>query len=448
MKNIILLMALFIVQQGLYGQSDSRDVLAVQGAPGNSYNWHSNLDLMENDGYNFRRAFSLSDFNSGLTIGENVATLDDGVDLPIHNYTNVLGLGHDTGGLAIRGLKVQNNKITGQILVGTPNQGSRFLLGLHSSGDGNGNTDLENFVTNMEDWLGGIVCPSCNKTTRLKQYITGMKNQPYSYGAIYDPNSYYALLPEVDHNTTAVIWGDAGDQTLGHFLGSNGGPLPGDNVDLQECLDRLIAEKEAALELDKELLIVSKVSSYFSNYLKVIGGIVSAKGDIGKILAKGGEYIERASDTFIKEIRAQEKLDKEFKELLICSLANQRLEAQWRAYVVGGEDNVVSTFVESPDFDEELCNYWSYQCQYNSYHPDHNTFCENQVMYCGQNVYQLVFVENDFVYSKTEQQIPNLSRTFKIDANHFQEQQWARNRVPLERLYSGNEGPEFKVPKF
>ncbi len=113
MKNIILIVAFFIIQQGLYGQIVPRDILAAQGAPGNSYNWNPEINNMKADGYQIRPAFSIDYFSQSVTIAENVTKFDAGINLPIHNYTNVLGLGHDTGGLAIRGLKAQNDKITG-----------------------------------------------------------------------------------------------------------------------------------------------------------------------------------------------------------------------------------------------------------------------------------------------------------------------------------------------
>lgn len=230
-------------------------------------------------------------------------------------------------------------------------------------------------------------------------------------------------------------------------MGSRGGVQSTSNVDLQECFDRLIAEKTAEIDRDEEILLIEKTSSFFSNVLNFISQVYDSKGDVSKILKASSTYINDYSEDLVKEIRAQDKIDKEIQDLLICNLANQRLEAQWIIEVQGESSEFTSTLVESPDFDEELCEFWTYQCQYASYHPDHNTFCENQNMYCGEYIYQLQFEENDFVYTRSEQTIPNLARTYRIEANHLQEQQWDRNKVPLEELYSGDLGPVFRVPK-
>lgn len=68
-------------------------------------------------------------------------------------------------------------------------------------------------------------------------------------------------------------------------------------------------------------------------------------------------------------------------------------------------------------------------------------------MYCGEFIYHLEFEQNDFVYTRSEQIIPNLANTYRIVANHLQEQQWGRNKVPLMELYGGFIGPAFSVPK-
>jgi hypothetical protein len=275
-------------------------------------------------------------------------------------------------------------------------------------------------------------------------------------GAINDPNSYYNLLPEVDHSTTAVIWGDASGQTLGHFLGSRGGVQYTSNVDLQECADRLREYAESDIAVEEEIKLINNTLGILPSLLEFIGGVFDrGRDDDGNLnpfnpSALWGlvsELISSNTETLIRDIRARHEIDRAIQDLMICELANQRLEAEWIIKVMGEPTGLAEEIIENPNYDAALCTSNTYHCQYNQYHPDHATFCLNQELYCHETVYRLVFEENDFVYTRTEQTIPGSLHEFRIEANHLQEQQWQRNQVPLMELYSGARGMEFHVPK-
>lgn len=446
MKKTTIFIAVLFLCQVLVAQPIPRDVLAVQGAPGNSYDWHPEINQMRSNGYQIRDVFSTLYFSIQNTVPINVLNLDLTVNNPTHNYTNVLGLGHDTGGLAIRGLRQANPSVVGQILVGTPNRGSNFLRELNNNAVGE-LSSIENFVNTIDEWKGKVECPECNKTALLLQYLDGIKGEPYSLGAINDPNGYYALLPAVDHATTAVIWGDAVGQTLGHFLGSRGGVQYTSNVDLQGCADRLRAIAESDIALEEEIRVIELTTGFFANFLSLLGTALTENVTPGQLVSAGSDYVRNQSELLIADIRARRDIAKDIQDLLICELANQRLEAEWIIKVQGRPTGLVDVVVVNPNYNEELCRQNTYQCQYNSYHPDHATFCQNQELYCHETVQQVTFEKHDFVYTQTEQTIPNLPNQFRIEANHLQEQQWERNQDPLMRLFSGNVHPAFHVPK-
>jgi len=447
MKNLIIITACFFLCHILVAQpTPPKDVLAVQGAPGNSYDWQPEINVMRNNGYLIRDVFSTIYFSTSNTVPVNVTALDETVKIPYHNYSNVLGMGHDAGGLAIRGLRQDNDDITGQILVGTPNRGSNFLRELNNNEVGD-LSSIENFVNIIDEWKGGVECPDCNKSELLLEYLDGIKNEPYSFGAVNDPNAYYNLLPEVDHSTTAVIWGNAEGQTLGHFLGSRGGIQYSSNADLQDCADRLRDYAESDIALEEEILLINETRSFFARFLNILGAGKDPEFSISSIIAAIAENIETKAQELIAEIRAEHEIDQQIKDLMICELANQRLEAEWIVKVQGEPSGLVPVEVENPNYDEGLCTSNTYNCQYNQYHPDHATFCLNQELYCHETIYQLQYEENDFVYTRTEQTIPNSLNEYRIWANHLQEQQWERNKVPLMELFNGDRGPAFEVPK-
>lgn len=460
MKKLIAITAVSLFLCHTIMAQPERDVLAVQGAPGNSFDWEPEINAMRSAPHNYRirSVFSILYFSNQNTVPINVVELDRTIKFPLHSgpsYANVLGLGHDTGGLAIRGLKETNSDVTGQILVGTPNRGSNFLRELNSD-NASELSPIENFVKNIDEWKGGVDCPECNKTELLLEYLDRIKDQPYSFGAINDPNSYYNLLPEVDHSTTAVIWGNAEGQTIGDLLGSTGGVQYSSNVDLQGCADRLREYAESDIALEEEIRIINSTLGILPSLLELIGGIVDrGHGDGGNVnpfdprtlWELASELIKSNTETLIADIRARHDIDRDIQDLMICELANQRLEAEWIIKVMGEPTGVQQETIENPNYDAALCTFNTYNCQYNQYHPDHATFCLNQELYCHETVYIWVFEENDLVYTKTEQTIPNSLNEYRIWANHLQEQQWQRNQGPLIELYSGNRGPAFEVPK-
>ncbi len=457
MKHIIILSTILIgISIDIFSQIP-RDVLAVPGTYSSSYDWHPEIDVMKNtDKYLIREAFSkIKDANGNYpyfdwkaTIAENVNKLNFTVNNPVHNYTNVLGLGHDVGGLALRGLKEINSKVTGIILVGTPNRGSNLLRDLQSpEGD---SSKIEKWLALLNSWKGGVECKDCDKTKHLIDFVRAFKNENYGKGAINDPNSYYNTLPNPDPNTTAIIWGNAGEQKLGTFLGSMGGINPSSFVDLEGCAKKLKEIREAHLKEKKLQQKIDRITGFFSIFTSFFS--VTAKdttNTIASIITKVGNFITTTTDVILKDIKTSKEINEEERNILICEIANQRLEAEWKLRVIGGTSQLKKSLVNGPNYNAQLCQEYSYQCQYNQNSPAGQTYCYYASLYCQQTINTLVADPTDLVFTKTEQTHPSVpaNKTFElINVNHFQEQAYDNNRIKIKPLFDYTYGPYFHVP--
>lgn len=127
------------------------------------------------------------------------------------------------------------------------------------------------------------------------------------------------------------------------------------------------------------------------------------------------------------------------------------LEAQWVINLSGGSPTFTYTYVEGPQYDEELCEFYSYQCQYNSMHPDHASFCYYaEDVYCLQEELTITYEPHDFVYSKTEQtlaELENSNHQIRIEANHFEEQSYLKYQNRYDDIFQGSFYSPFVIPQ-
>jgi len=432
-------------------QAQERNVLGVPGVEHMSDDWHPHFNEMRQQGnYHINEVFSQQWFSTQSTIPINVGNLDLTVKNPVHSYVDVLGIGHDVGGLALRGLTETNNQIDAQILVGTPNRGSNFLRAVNYNQTGPSN--IEKWLQNIARFQGDVECPECGKREMLLEFVERIKGQPYSLGAINDPNGYYSTLARPDEDLTAVIWGDAEGQTLGDFLSAStfASPIP-----FRECREELVAIKQAEIR-NKELgLVIDQINGGFFGILKKIFKTIKdiiedPEGTLIGAIESVWQVVDSTSETIKSQIEKLEDITDERRNLLLCELVNQRIEAEWVLTIMQGGSELAEQVIEGPDYDPELCEHYTYQCQYNTYHPNHASFCYFAEVHCAQTVIELVPEVNDLVYTRTEQTIEAwpIDMQFRIEANHFQEQLYSYNRVPIDILFTTPGLEPFHVPRY
>ena len=450
MKNIILYITLITIlyaNASVFAQQSRRDVLSVRGGVHLSDDWLPHMNTMRTVGqYRIRDASPFGFLDLTVEIEPNVGNLEEAIEQPIFNYQNVLGLGHDVGGLALRGLMERNPKITGNILVGTPNRGSLFLRGINANGPDN-LSRIEKFLVDVEEIIKDDECPQCGKRKKLLRFIESVKDQPYTEGAIYDPNSYYNFLPRPDMSTTAVIWGNAGEQTLGDFLSAETGIL--NPIDFRKCREEAVALTEAEIRNDELVASANAVKRGFLGLMKsLFTTLVTNIRDPLKLIIEVTKKVSEKSDDIIKSIDELKEVSDKRKKLLKCELVNQLIEAQWILNLLQGNSGIVTETLASPDYDPVLCEKYTYKCQYNTMDPNNVGFCVLRDKYCGQTITYFNPEPNDLVYAKSEQTLHNwpIDLEIEIEANHLEEQRYDKNRDAIDDLFSRS-GTVFFVPR-
>lgn len=463
--SIIYLLVLFTTfSTAQIEQVKPRDIIAIKGSAASSYDWHPEINKMKAlDNYKVRDAFSNMFYNLNGTVPENVENTDDMVNettgVPSnYNYNEVMAWGHDVGGLVARGLRNENPKVNTLLLTGTPNQGSNLLRDIIGSLPNSTQIPLETWLDNLKDWKGDAKCPDCDKPQKMIDFIKRLKqNSKFLAGGQNDPLAYYQFLPNPDPATTIVLWGKASQQRLGDFLGSMGGISEESFVDIEGCANRLKAIRQAKLENLKLISQIDNVSNFFTFIKNFLFKLLNpAKDKEGKTIVPSVtsivkfliDEIKRKSEELITQIKENEAIDKETKDLLLCELTNQRMEAEWLHRIMSGTGQITITYVPNPTNDASKCTFYDYQCQYNSQHPNHASFCYYADLYCPDKVFGIVTEDNDLVYTRTEQNLPiPVKYTGKMDnTNHFQEQQWSRIKPHVDPYFLNKLDP-FHIPK-
>lgn len=444
-----------------------RDIIAIRGSAATSYDWHPEINKMRTiDRYHVRDAFSNIFYNLNAAVPVNVQNTDDMVNettgVPSNfNYNEVMAWGHDVGGLVARGLRIENQKVNTLLLTGTPNRGSNLLRDIISNQSTNSTlVPLETWMEDLQKWKGDDVkCPDCDKPQRILDFIERLKdNSDFLQGGQNDPLGYYQFLPDPDPSTTIVLWGQANQQKLGDFLGSMGGISNSSFLDLEGCSRRLKIIRQAKLDNLKLIRQIDQVNGFFGtikNFLQFTL-LKPEKDKDGKItwpsltniLSKLIDQIKTESTKLIDNIKQDEVIQKETRDLLLCELANQRMEAEWLHRIMSGTGQLTTTYVPNPTNDPVKCTYYQNQCQYNSQHPNHASFCYYADLYCPDVYFGIVTEENDLMYTRTEQTLSsNVKYTGKMDnTNHFQEQQWERIKPHVDPYFLNKLDP-FHIPK-
>lgn len=434
-----------------YAQTNPRDLLLVPGATSTSYSWDYFAASIKNPvssgggAYKIREVFSPLVYNGNGTVETNGAIINDMLNTPTKNYNNVLAIGHDMGGLALRATNFE--KISGQILVGTPNNGSRLITDVVVSSSSV--LKFEKFIDQLVDARGGVVCDDCNKIDNIKKLIKEMKeNSDGLYGGAYDPNfGLYNLLPV--HPNTIVIWGNADGQGLTNLISNSSGLS---DTQLKACelnKKKLRASVVKELKTDRIFNRINEVSSVVNNVLSII---ITRKSSEGlNIISDISSKISSLVTAIKEEIETTKKINEAQRQQLICELFDTALESEWKLKVSSG--NIEEITVEENELVcQQLiaefnnggfpCDNEPYICSYT-----YNMYQQQIAANCGYSYLQIE--PNDLLYTRSEQCFSNSLNipTYEIAANHFQEQKWEYNRPVLDPIFSGSLGAAYVIPK-
>jgi hypothetical protein len=460
-----------------YGQNTTpRDIIAVPGHLSISAQWSgflSEIKVLQPKGYVYRNLYSSLPSITILPSSQQATAISSMISNPGPNQQsgqNVLGLGHDVGGLALRGASDIDNRLTALILVGTPNNGS-FLLQDILNGAGDGNVGgFELLLKNLQAQRGSAECPNCNKVDNLQRMINAMKiNSAALENNANNINGYYNGVGAPAN--TVSIWGNAGTQTINQLIGAQGGSESTSNVNLQECANKLqsdlkddIKNEQVRLQVNKVTGFLSFISSLFTN----VGTIVTPewkekKGPdgntildpitkavklfqvwpgVGVVLSTITSFITAEAQKIRDNIDALKVLDKKKADLLKCELFDALLEAQWRIKVVQNQGTLEFSAVNA-----KLCEELTYKLDnYSGSDAGEIRLIRQKNAACAA-INSFIPEPSDLVYTKSEQILTG-KPFYEIAANHYQEQKWSHNSNVLAPLFDGTaQGLAYKIPK-
>jgi hypothetical protein len=457
-KYLILNIILVIAIVNLYGQ-DRRQILGMPGPPSTSNLWDSYINQLGSlppPAYKVEPLFDLGVYSYNSTINTNVNNWINALNVyesQGKNVENVLGLGHDVGGLVLRGLS-NDDRITANILIGVPNRGSNILKEIIL----NDASELNDYIAKLVAARGGVVCDDCSKVTLLDRMIKEMQvNENLLKGGATAPlTGYYNNAPI--HENTVVIWGNAGNGGIHSLLGSNS--FLG-NVDLVACQKNKKAIWMKETRKLERLRVISRITGIVNIVSSLFSITVPIKDENGKVTGnqidplKGFSTILSIANGIKADMEATSRIRDEIRKQLICDIFDNALEAAWKLTIADGK---VEWFTTPPNPIE--CEKWWEMypqgvvntpctdpdprvCEYDIYCPS----CWDEYnLYCNGTQYSQL-EPSDLLYTRTEQTIEGHQPTYEIFAAHGQEQSWSFNGSVTFPIFDGSLGAAYQIPK-
>jgi hypothetical protein len=388
-----------------------RNVLAVPGAYPTSFLLDRYVNTLSNTppigpGFKIEPIFDLGVYVRESGLEDNIKRLDlMPQDFPNFNFDNILGIGHDVGGLALRG--TTNLKITGKILINVPNNGSGLMQSFFYPTSKQ--KEPMSWIDDLERMSDYEECGYCDKIENIKKYIENiLLSEPMLKPASNVPDEYVRSLTKPDPSNTAVIWSNANGLTLSDLLGRNNGLGP---VDLQACAEDGIASSFGRIAHD-----------FLMNAINGIAGINEISIS---------ERINRINGA-----------DRNTRKNIMCRLSDKKLESDWRLRIVQDKVTYIS---ETNSSSCESLNKETFKALVSNF----LTPNEADVLYFTycEPTYSISVIEpTSLLYSKSEQTLGNEYVTKEFKGTHY-DPIIIDNYPFLLDFFEGKYGDAYKLPK-
>lgn len=454
MRNFFVLMLCFFCKLiAMSAQGNARDILWITGpSPSSPSSWTKAKFQAQAANYKFNAVnifpYEFSPLSNSVPnwAGELNTRLSN------QNNSDVLGIGHDAGGLVLRYMsQLQSSaNLSAMILDGTPNQGGEIFRKLTRDPQ---SPSLESEAQRLvKDALAYRTlaqnCNGCQTINRTQDFVSQFALSNVSE---YYRNNLMPGSPTIEGLQTptipyAVIWGnETEDMPLTRLMSSwgNAGVTGADNG-FVDCLSNELIQR-----------YVTADQKFVVSTLRVIAQL---SGAISKLKAtqpqSAAGVIESLLNAAANQLQATFDLLNEHREIVECELVHVALNARWNLML--GSYQVKTESVEVPNCSVFL------NCEdcWNQYSIDG----DDQVLgyclsVCGQeecdgttivtNSY-LVPEPSDVLLTKTEQLLTGAEKTYEaVGCNHLQEPFWeyAPIRDAFTDLFNGGAGAAFVVPK-
>jgi pimeloyl-ACP methyl ester carboxylesterase len=431
MKQISLL---FFALLSNYIIAQDRNTLWLGGIGATSSRWEKAIKAAEDGGYQFNEVntFNYAPQNNGVA----GSATQMNAEMEANNVNNVLGIGHDGGGIILRQMaKAPNNKLSALILDGVPNQGSKVLQKMLPI---SGQNDMQLLVDRVLAFKSNANdCNACRIVEAFQKWVNDVNVHQQKYQE-YLPSSPIISNLGTPNIPYAVIWGNESEDalTLTRLLGSRSNSvLEGNDTDYLECYKDEIRDRQAAIN-----------AAFLDG---IVQSVITAAEAVGKFLDPTpniGSAVATSIKTIHEGIKAVRNRDKDLAELLECEMVHQGLNGYWNLIVSDGNYTPVTTegtlefdccetcYGETDSQVQGYCFSWCMGLEY----PCTNTFITTYYQY------EL----HDGLLSKSEQLLDGAAKVYEAKkVNHFQEQFWSQQPIKdaFVDLFNGNAGIAFRV---
>ncbi|MBX2891431.1 MAG: hypothetical protein KF734_10920 [Saprospiraceae bacterium] len=432
-------LALFGLTTTLNAQN--RNTVWLGGNGATSTSWDRAITAAENEGYDFNE---INTFFYAPHINGVVGSADQmNTQLVNENRTDVLGIGHDGGGIVLRQMaKSQGSRLSALILDGVPNQGSQVLKKMLPAGTNNQMNDLIAQVLAFKS--NANQCNACRIVEAFQDWINDVNANEEKY------REYQPDHPVINNLGTpsipyAVIWGNEDEDALvlTRLLGSRAqAVLWGDDTGYLECYRD---EIEDGRQLINDRFVDGIAQS-----------IITAAEAVGKFLKPGdgplplpnfAAGVANALKSIHQKIQAIRNRDREMAELLECEMVHQGLNGYWNLIASDGYTPVITHVTEEYDCCETCYGEPDAQVQGYCF-----AWCMTLEWPCTRTytVTHYTYEPHDGLLSKSEQLLAGAAKTYEAKkTNHFQEQFWSQQPIKdaFVDLFNGGAGAAFQVPK-
>ncbi|RMG88373.1 MAG: hypothetical protein D6714_00845 [Bacteroidetes bacterium] len=359
------------------------------------------------------------------------------------SFENILGIGHDYGGLVLRGMADGSNALTAVILDGVPNQGSNAIrFAIESEGTA-GLSKAQAVIKGVQAIKGGDDCSDCQLVETFETWINELKANEAVFSQM-TPNSdviqtLNQTLPTVPY---VILYGTKESFSITSLMSSFFFPNTGDDDHFTRCyLETLQRERQDA----KDAIVLETIDNtlgFFAGTLNLFKEILENGGALTGIT----EHILSKKTEITDQIRAIQEKEKELARILRCELANQLLATEWQLALTENGPFLTEIVENVPTYNECLA-----QCEAEGWEDFALYFecipnCQNNVT----TVEVLVLQENDGLLTQSEQLLEGAVAAYHLEnSNHFQETKRS-NPVLMDHLqdiFDGAAGAAFVVPQ-
>lgn len=477
-------------------QYDERNTLWLNGPSSLSFPWDGLKSYLKNQaGYNFRdRAGGLYLFSTAtgpnaphIPTSQHLFSPEDiggffASNIQDPGIDNILGIGHDLGGLWLRAMAKDNPRIRALILDGVPNQGSGMLkILLTPTVSGSQITEIQTLIDRSKEIMDRNNCSGsdCGIVDGLESMVNNLVIVKPYYESAFPDHPFITDATPLDI-PVLVLWGNVKELSLAELITAQAFNTTSNAY--QGCLDNQLAVLQQTVDDAESKALIGNVKNFLSFLTSVLKGGFDPVSDPAPDegfrvfdavfkLASPADWISTlytsVSSFFSARMVEVDKIaeaNKNLAELLRCRLANDLLIAEWEFAIVSisGDYDLQSTTVTRPYGEDEFDD-CAFECGVDEAFGDDelgpgescDDYCDRVLGGTGLGSYGTTYIlipnNHDGILTEQEMQYDGAMASIELpDVNHISETKaFPRNEVRdvFEDIFNGAYGAAFCVPK-